>query len=96
MISIPAMVIAADQNVLNPNIALAVADRMRHIPTHAPQDDITLKMAPFKRDRHHPIPPKQSTDHILDSSHLKICDKTRLLARGRPFIRGRFKWVAGD
>src|ERR1700692_991897 len=33
---------------------LPVADRIRHIPAHAPQDDFALKMAPFERDRHHP------------------------------------------
>jgi hypothetical protein len=35
-------------------------------------------MAPFERDRHHPIPQKQSTDHIPDCSQLKICDRTVL------------------
>ena len=28
---------------------LPVADWIRHIPAHAPQDDIALKMAPFER-----------------------------------------------
>jgi hypothetical protein len=50
-----------------------VADWIRHIPAHAPQGDIAFKMTPFKRD-HHPIPQKQSTDHIPASSQLKICN----------------------
>jgi hypothetical protein len=61
---------------------LAVANWIRHIPAHASQDDIALKIPPFKRDRHHPIPQKQSADHIPDSSQLKICNganKTPLL-----------------
>jgi hypothetical protein len=53
---------------------LPVADRIRHIPAHAPQNDISLKMAPFERDRHHPIPQKQSTDHIPDTNQLKLCE----------------------
>jgi len=35
-------------------VDLTVADRIRHIPAHAPKDDIPLNMTPFERDRHHP------------------------------------------
>jgi hypothetical protein len=56
---------------------LTVADRICNIPAHAPQDDIALKMAHFERDRYHPIPQKQSADHIPDRSQLKIRDRTQ-------------------
>jgi hypothetical protein len=42
---------------------LTVAKRIRHIPTHAPQDDIPLKMASFERDRHHP--PRKTSGLII-------------------------------
>jgi hypothetical protein len=32
---------------------LPVADRICHIPAHAPEDDIVLKMTPFELHRHH-------------------------------------------
>jgi hypothetical protein len=32
---------------------LAIADRVRHIPAHAPQNNIALKMAPFEFNRHY-------------------------------------------
>ena len=42
---------------------LTVADRICHIPAHAPQDDIALKITPFERDRHHP--PRRTNGRII-------------------------------
>jgi len=36
---------------------------MRHIPAHATQYDIALKMAPFERDRHHS--PRRTRGRII-------------------------------
>jgi hypothetical protein len=48
-----------------------VVDQICHIPAHAPQNDITLKMASFERDCHHPFH-RNNGQIISDGSHLKI------------------------
>ncbi len=47
-------VVDFDASLLHHFLDLAVAQRIRHIPAHAPQDDIALEVATLELDRHHP------------------------------------------
>ena len=45
-------------------LELAVADRIRHLPTHAPEDDLSLKMIAFEIDHREALRCQTDHDHI--------------------------------
>jgi hypothetical protein len=50
-------------------LELAVPDRVRHIPPHAPEDDLPLKMAAFEIYRRRASCDKTAQDHRYGTEH---------------------------
>jgi hypothetical protein len=83
-------------------LELAVADRIRHIPAHAPEDDLSLKMTAFEID--HRGAPATKPPRIIGAAgnRAQVCDRTTKrpsprpsLERYDPFSEGfrRMSWV---
>jgi integrase len=69
-------VVDLDASLLHHLLDLAVAERIRHIPAHAPQDHVTLEVAALELDRHHPPDLNQGSDPIPDHSHPKLATES--------------------
>jgi hypothetical protein len=57
---------------------LAVADRVRHIPTDTPKDDLPLKMSALKIDHREALRCQTDHDHIPTGLPAQLCDRTHV------------------
>ena len=72
-------------------LELAVADRIRHVPTHAPEDDLSLKMNAFEID--HRAAPATKPPGIIGAagSRAQVCDRTEIWARFSQLCYNRYE-----
>jgi hypothetical protein len=72
-------------------LELAVADRIRHIPAHAPENDLSLKMTAFEID--HREAPATKPLRIIGAAgnRAQVCDRTEIWARFSQLCCNRYE-----